>query len=181
MLIEQTFEKMHAMKLTAIAEAIDQQRQSSQYSDLGFDERLGLLVDAEWTAREQRKLTRRLRSAKLRYPASLENVDFKHRRNLDRSQVLDLGTCGWIPERHNLIVTGPTGIGKSFLCCAFVERACRRGFTAAYTRMPRLLHDLAVGRGDGSYTRLLTRLGKLDLLLSTTGSWRLCATVNAAT
>ena len=164
MLIEQTLEKMHAMKLTAMAEAIDQQRQSSQYSDLGFDERLGLLVDAEWTAREQRKLTRRLRSAKLRYPASLENVDFKHRRKLDRSQVLDLGACGWIPERHNLIVTGPTGIGKSFLCCAFVERACRRGFTAAYTRMPRLLHDLAVGRGDGSYTRVLTRLGKLDLL-----------------
>ncbi len=147
-----------------MAEAVQQQRQSSQYTDLSFDERLGFLVDAEWTARQQRKLTRRLRSAKLRYPASLENVNFKHRRNLDRSQVLTLGSCGWIPERHNLIVTGPTGIGKSFLCCAFVERACRRGFTAAYTRMPRLLHDLAVGRGDGSYTRLLTRLGKLDLL-----------------
>ena len=164
MLIEQTLEKMHAMKLTGMAEAIDQQRQSSQYSDLGFDERLGLLIDAEWTAREQRKLTRRLRSAKLRYPASLENVDFKHGRNLDRSQVLALGSCSWIGDRHNLIVTGPTGIGKSFLCCAFVERACRRGFTAAYARMPRLLHDLSVGRGDGSYTRLLARWGKLDLL-----------------
>jgi DNA replication protein DnaC len=147
-----------------MAEAVVGQRQSSQYTDLSFEERLGLLVDAEWTGREQRKLTRRLRSATLRYPASLENVDFKHRRNLDRPQVLALAACGWIGERHNLIVTGPTGIGKSFLCCAFVERACRRGFTAAYTRMPRLLHDLAVGRGDGSYTRLLTRLGKLDLL-----------------
>ena len=164
MLIEQTLEKMHAMKLTGMAEAVTQQRQSSQYPKLSFDERLGLLVDAEWTAREQRKLTRRLRSAKLRYPASLENVNFKHRRDLDRSQVLALGTCGWISERHNLIVTGPTGIGKSFLCSAFVERACRSGFAAAYTRMPRLLHDLAVGRGDGSYTRLLARLGKLDLL-----------------
>ncbi len=164
MLIEQTLEKMHAMKLTGMAEAVTQQRQSSQYPDLSFDERLGLLVDAEWTAREQRKLTRRLRAATLRYPASLENVNFKHRRDLDRSQVLALGTCGWISERHNLIVTGPTGIGKSFLCSAFVERACRSGFVAAYTRMPRLLHDLAVGRGDGSYTRLLTRLGKLDLL-----------------
>ena len=164
MLIEQTLEKMHAMKLAGMAEAVTQQRQSSQYPELSFDERLGLLVDAEWTAREQRKLTRRLRSAKLRYPASLENVNFKHRRDLDRSQVLALGTCGWISERHNLIVTGPTGIGKSFLCSAFVERACRSGCAAAYTRMPRLLHDLGVGRGDGSYTRLLTHLGKLDLL-----------------
>ena len=143
---------------------------------------MGLLVDAEWTAREQRKLARRLRAAKLRYPASLENVDFKHRRNLDRSQVLALGSCGWIPERHNLIVTGPTGIGKSFLCCAFVERACRRGFTAAYTRMPRLLHDLTVGRGDGSYTRLLTRLGKLATCWPLTiGSWLRYAIVSAAT
>ena len=121
-------------------------------------------MDAEWTAREQRKLIRRLRSAKLRYPASLENVDFKHRRNLDRSQILALGSCSWIGDRHNLIVTGPTGIGKSFLCCAFVERACRRGFNAAYARIPRLLHDLSVGRGDGSYARLLARWGKLDLL-----------------
>ncbi len=164
MLIEQTLEKMHAMKLTAMAEAVTQQRQSSQYTDLSFEERLGLLIDTEWTARQQRKLTRRLRAARIRYPASLENVDFKHPRHLDRSQVLALGTCGWISERHNLILTGPTGIGKSFLCSAFVERACRGGFTAAYTRMPRLLHDLAVGRGDGSYTRVLARLAKLDLL-----------------
>ena len=79
-------------------------------------------------------------------------------------QVLTLGTCAWVAERHNLILLGPTGIGKSFLCCAFVERACRRGFTARYVRMPRLLHELAVGRGDGSYARLLARLAKFDLL-----------------
>ena len=164
MLTEQTLEKMNAMKLLGMAAAVTEQRQSSQYTALSFEERLGLLVDAEWTHREQRKLTRRLRSAKLRYPASIENVDFKHSRNLDRSQVLALGACSWISDRHNLIVTGPTGIGKSFLCCAFVERACRRGFTAAYTRMPRLLHELAVSRGDGSYARLLARFGKLDLL-----------------
>jgi DNA replication protein DnaC len=163
-LTEQTLEKMNAMKLLGMAAAVTEQRQSSQYTALSFEERLGLLVDAEWTHREQRKLTRRLRSAKLRYPASIENVDFKHSRNLDRSQVLALGACSWISDRHNLIVTGPTGIGKSFLCCAFVERACRRGFTAAYTRMPRLLHELAVSRGDGSYARLLARFGKLDLL-----------------
>ena len=80
------------------------------------------------------------------------------------SRFLTLGACAWIAERHNLLLIGPTGIGKSFLSCAFVERACRRGFTARYVRMPRLLHELAVGRGDGSYARLLTRLAKLDLL-----------------
>jgi DNA replication protein DnaC len=165
MLIEQTVEKMDAMKLNGMADALAQQRESAQYTDLGFEERLGLLVDAEWTGREQRKLTRRLRMAKLRYPsASLEGVDYKRARHLDRSQVLDLGTCGWIGERHNLLLTGPTGAGKSYLCCAFILQACRRGFTGAYTRMPRLLHELAVSRGDGSYARLLARLGKLDLL-----------------
>ena len=155
MLMEQTLEKMNQMKLSAMVEALEQQRRSNQYTDLGFEERLGLLVDEEWTAREHRKLTRRLRAAKLRdATASLENVDFKHRRRLDRSQVLALGSCGWIQDRHNLLITGPTGIGKSFLASAFVERACRRGFNATYVRMPRLLHQLAVGRGDGSYTRV---------------------------
>ena len=78
--------------------------------------------------------------------------------------MLSLGSCSWIQDRHNLLITGPTGIGKSYLACAFVERACRRGFTARYVRMSRLLHEIAIGRGDGSYTRLLTRLAKLDLL-----------------
>ena len=166
MLIEQTLDKLNAMKLGAMADAWRQQIQTDEAAALSFDERLGLLVDAEWTAREQRKLERRLRTAKLRYPATLEAVDFTHPRRLNRQQILTLGACAWVTERHNLIVTGPTGIGKSFLSCAFVERACRRGFTARYVRMPRLLHELAVGRGDGSYTRLLARLAKLDLLAS---------------
>ena len=164
MLIEQTLDKLNAMKLGAMADAFQQQLQTDEAAALGFEERFGLLVDAEWTAREQRKLQRRLHSAKLRYPASLEAVDFTHPRRLNRQQVLTLGTCAWVAERHNLVLTGPCGIGKSFLACAFVERACRRGFTARYLRMPRLLHELAVGRGDGSYTRLLARLAKLDLL-----------------
>ncbi len=164
MLTQQTLEKMNAMKMSAMAEALEQQLGSPDHAELNFEERLGLLIDTEWTAREQRKLARRLRSAKLRYPASLETVDFQHARGLKRPQVLALGTCGWIRDHHNLLITGPTGIGKSFLSCAFVERACRRGFTARYVRMPRLLHELAVGRGDGSYTRLLAQLAKLDLL-----------------
>lgn len=165
MLIQQTLEKMNAMKLAAMAEAVEQQLGSGAHAKLSFEERLGLLIDCEWSAREQRKLTRRLRSAKPRYKsASLEDIDFKHPRGLNRQQVLSLSSCNWIQERHNLLITGPTGIGKSYLACAFVERACRRGFTARYVRMPPLLHEIAVGRGDGSYTRLLARLAKLDLL-----------------
>ena len=164
MLIEQTLDKLNAMKLGAMADAFQKQLQTDEAAALSFEERLGLLVDTEWTAREQRKLTRRLHAARLRYQATLEAVDYTHPRRLNRQQILTLGACAWIAERHNLIVTGPCGIGKSFLACALVERACRRGFTARYVRMPRLLHELAVGRGDGSYARLLARLAKLDLL-----------------
>ncbi len=164
MLTQQTLDKMNAMKLSGMADAFEQQRRAGEHARLGFEERLGLLVDAEWSVREQRKLTRRLRFAKLRYQASLEDVDFKHPRGLDRQQVMSLGNCGWIQSRHNLVVTGPTGIGKSYLACAFVERACRRGFSASYLRLPRLLQQLAVARGDGSYERVLSRLARLDLL-----------------
>lgn len=164
MLIEQTLDKMNAMKLSGMAEALRQQRGSPEHTKLSFDERLGLLVDAEWTAREQRKLSKRLRAAKLRYQASVENIDFKHPRGLDRQQVLSLANGGFVQNRHNLVITGPTGVGKSYLACAFVERACRLGYKATYVRLPRLLQQLAVGRGDGSYARVLDRLVRLDLL-----------------
>ena len=164
MLTQQTLDKMNAMKLSGMADALQQQLRAGEHARLSFEERLGLLIDGEWSAREQRKLTRRLRVAKLRYAASLEDVNFKHPRALDRQQVLSLGSCDWIQNRHNLVITGPTGIGKSYLACAFVERACRRGFSASYLRLPRLLQQLAVARGDGSYERVLARLAKLELL-----------------
>ena len=164
MLIEQTLEKMNSMKLSGMAEGLRQQLGSPEHVRLAFDDRLGLLVDAEWIAREQRKLAKRLRAAKLRYPASIEDVDFKHPRGLDRQQVLSLGNGGFVQSRHNLVITGPTGVGKSYLACAFVERACRLGYKASYLRLPRLLQQLAVGRGDGSYARVLDRLARLDLL-----------------
>jgi DNA replication protein DnaC len=164
MLIEQTLEKMNVMKLSGMAEGLRQQLGSAEHVKLAFDDRLGLLVDAEWIAREQRKLAKRLRAAKLRYPASIEDVDFKHPRGLDRQQVLSLGNGGFVQGRHNLVITGPTGVGKSYLACAFVERACRLGYKASYVRLPRLLQQLAVGRGDGSYARVLDRLARLDLL-----------------
>jgi len=161
MLIEQTLEKMNVMKLSGMAEGLRQQLGSAEHVKLAFDDRLGLLVDAEWIAREQRKLAKRLRAAKLRYPAS---IDFKHPRGLDRQQVLSLGNGGFVQSRHNLVITGPTGVGKSYLACAFVERACRLGYKASYLRLPRLLQQLAVGRGDGSYARVLDRLARPDLL-----------------
>jgi DNA replication protein DnaC len=164
MLIEQTLDKMNAMKLSGMADALRQQRGSPEHTKLSFDERLGLLIDAEWIAREQRKLSKRLRAAKLRYQASVENIDFKHPRGLDRQQVLSLANGGFVQNRHNLVITGPTGVGKSYLACAFVERACRLGYKASYVRLPRLLQQLAVGRGDGSYDRVLDRLARLDLL-----------------
>ena len=164
MLRQETLEKMNAMKLFGMVESFETQLSSSEYAELSFEERVGLMVDTEWTAREQRKLTRRLRGAKLKYPASLENANFRAPRGLNRQQVLSLGSCGWIAEHHNVLISGPTGIGKSFLACAFVERACRRGFTGYYVRAPRLIHELAVARGDGSYGRLLAKLAKLDLL-----------------
>src|SRR5215831_12463806 len=164
MLTQPTIEKLHALHLLAMAQAFEQQRGSAQHAELHFDDRFGLLVDAEWTAREMRRLTQRLRNARLRYPASLEDVDFTTPRGLPRDVVLSLGTGAWIREHHNLLLTGPTGIGKSWLACAFVESACRHGFTATYVRMPRLVHELAVSRGDGTYARLLARLAKLDLL-----------------
>jgi DNA replication protein DnaC len=164
MLMEQTLDKMNAMRLTGMSGALRQQLGSASHTKLSFDERLGLLVDAEWLVREEKRLKTRLHAAKIRYPASLEDIDFKHPRGLDRQVVLSLGQCGFVQNRHNLVITGPTGIGKSYLACAFVERACRRGHKAAYVRLPRLLHQLAVARGDGSFARTLDRLQRFELL-----------------
>ncbi len=164
MLTQPTLDKMHAMRLGAMAEAFHHQLASSEFAALGFEERFGFLVDAEWTAREQRKLTLRLRTAKLRYPASLEDLDYTPGRGLDRQVVLALASSSWIHQHLNLLIIGRTGVGKSYLACAFAERACRSGFSAYYVRAPRLLHDLAIARGDGSYGRLLAKLAKLDLL-----------------
>jgi DNA replication protein DnaC len=166
MLVHATVEKMTAMHLTAMAEAFQRQLASAQFADLGFEDRVGLLIDQEWTAREQRKLQRRLQAANLRHQASIEDIDWQApRRGLDKALVASLATCAWIQQHQNLVIIGPTGIGKSWLADAFVERACRVGYSAYRVRVPRLLHDLGVARGDGSYTRLLAKLTKAALLV----------------
>jgi len=164
MMTQPTIDKLRGLKLFALADALQRQLGSSQYAALSFEERLGLLVDTECTAREQQALARRLRSARLRYPASIENIDFETPRGLNRQVILSLGTGAWIQARENVALTGPAGSGKSYLASACVESACRHGFTAIYLRTPRVLHDLAVSRADGSYGRLLARLAKVDLL-----------------
>lgn len=165
MLTQATIDKMHAMKMASLAEAFQRLIRSVEFAELSFEERVGMMIDAEHDAREQRKLTRRLRWARLRHQASLEDVDWHSPRGLDRQVVLSLGRCAWIRDHQNLLITGPTGVGKSWLACAFAERACRSGHSAFYARAPRLHHDLAVARGDGSYGRLLARLAKTDLVV----------------
>jgi DNA replication protein DnaC len=164
-LTQATIDKMHVMKMTSLAEAFDRIIRSPELAELSFEDRVGMMVDAEHDAREQRKLTRRLRWARLRHQASIEDVDWHSPRGLDRQVVLSLGRCEWIREHHNLLITGPTGVGKSWLACAFAERACRSGHSAYYARAPRLHHDLTVARADGSYGRMLARLAKTDLLV----------------
>jgi DNA replication protein DnaC len=164
-LTQPTIDKMHTMKMTSLAEAFERQLHSPEFAQLSFEERVGMMIDAEHDAREQRKLTRRLQWARLRHQASLEDVDWHAPRGLDRQVVLSLGRCGWIRDHQNLLMTGPTGVGKSWLACAFAERACRQGHSATYVRAPRLHHDLAVARGDGSYGRMLARLAKTELLV----------------
>jgi len=165
MLTQPTLDRMNAMKMFFMVDVFQRQLASTQSSALSFEERLGLLIDAEWSGREQRKLDQRLRTARLRHSASLEDVDFKAHRGLSRDLVLSLGRGDWLRERQNLLITGSTGVGKSYLACAFAERACRSGFTALYLRAPRLYQELAVSRGDGSYGRLLARLTRTQLLI----------------
>lgn len=165
MLTNATVEKMTALRLPALAEAFQAQLTRPEFAELQFEERVGLLIDAEWTAREQRTQRRRLKAARLRHQACLEDINWTAARGLDRSVILSLGTCGFIRDRRNLLITGSTGLGKSYLACAFADRACRSGFSAVYIRAPRLYQDLAVSRADGSYGRLLQKLTRTDLLV----------------
>jgi DNA replication protein DnaC len=166
MLTHPTLDKLRALRLPAFAEACQRQLGNPEFTTLSFEDRLGLLVDAEWTQREQRKLRRRLQQANLRRQAALEDIDWHSpRRGLDKALVHSLATCAWIAQHRNLLVIGPTGIGKSWLGEAFAERACRCGYSAYCARASRLFHELHVARGDGSYTRVLARLAKTDLLV----------------
>lgn len=165
MILEQTIEKLSGMKLSGMVQALQEWQQSGGDKDLDPADLLGLMTDAEWIAREGRKLTNRLRQARLPMAASVEEIDYKHPRGLKKSKVLELLSCRWITEHQNLIITGPTGTGKTFLPCALGNKACREGYRVLYTRAPRLFGELYLAKADGTYPRLLKKLAKVELLI----------------
>ena len=166
MLTEPTIDKLRGMRLGTMADAWVTQREQPKVHELDFDTRFGLLVDAEHLSRDNTRLARALRAAKLRLPnACIEDIDFAPKRELDRAAVRQLGTCSWIALHANVIITGATGTGKSYLACALAQQACRSGYRVSYRRMPRLIEELALAHADGTYTRLLGRLAKVDVLV----------------
>lgn len=165
MLTQPTIEKLNAMKLTAMARAFADQMQCPDITQLSFEERFGLIVDYQMTDLENRRMQNRLKNAKLRQSASLEDLDFKQGRGLDRSTVMSLALNQWVKSHHNILVTGPTGAGKSYLACALAQKACRDGHTTLYQRVPRLLHDIAVSRLDGRYNKIIAPIGKCEVLI----------------
>src|SRR5881296_2855099 len=166
MLTAPTLEQLHALKLAAMAAAWTEQQHQADMTALAFDERFGLLVEAEWLARENKRLTRALQEAKLKLSqACLEAIDYPARRELDKAVIRQLATCRWVEEHHNVILVGATGVGKSFLACALAHQACRKGYRAGYRRASRLFHELALARADGTYVRLLAKLARLDVLI----------------
>lgn len=165
MLTNPTTEKLQELRLTGMQSAYQEQRESDEYDSLTFDERFGLIVDREHTERHNRRLATRLKKAKLRLTATLEDIDYRQPRGLDKGLMLSLANCDWIRQHHNTIITGPTGAGKTYLACALGHKACREGFSVQYHRIPRLFTDIAMTKGDGRYPKLLTALAKTDLLI----------------
>jgi DNA replication protein DnaC len=165
MLTHPTLDKLQTLKLSGMYHALVEQLQMADIGALSFEERFGLLVDRELTERDTRRLTTRLRQAKLRQTACIEDIDYRHPRGLDKALMARLAACQWIRERHNVLITGPTGIGKTWLGCALGHKACRDGLTVLYLRLPRFLQELPIAKGDGRYRKLMTTLAKTDLLI----------------
>ncbi len=165
MLHHPTLDKLNALKFTGMAMALNDQLTLENINDLTFEERLGLLVDREITERNNRRLNTRLRQAKLKQTACMEDIDYRQPRGLDKAVILRLADCQWVKGHLNILLTGPTGVGKTWLACALAHKACQSGHTALYCRLPRLLQSLPLARGDGSYAKLMTKLARTDVLV----------------
>jgi DNA replication protein DnaC len=165
MLNQQTIEKLHAMKLICMAEAFNEQLTQPDLDRLSFEERFGIIVDRQWTWKENYRMQRYLKQAKLKLVACVEDIDYKTPRGIDQSVMMSLISCDWIRQHQNIIITGPTGAGKTFLACALANKACREGYRTFYIRSPKLYYELAVSRGDGSYGNLINKLARTQILV----------------
>jgi DNA replication protein DnaC len=166
MLTEPTLEKMKTLKLEAMAEAWASQMKDPAVTKLSFDERIALLIEAEWIHRENKRLARCLKEAKLRLSsACVEGIDYPAKRELDKAVIRQLASCRWVLEHQNIVITGPTGTGKTYVACALAQQACRKGHRAVYRRATRFFDELMLARADGSYGRLLGRIARIDVLV----------------
>ncbi|UCD81813.1 MAG: IS21-like element helper ATPase IstB [Desulfobacterales bacterium] len=165
MLTHPIADKLQQMKFYGMLTALEEQMQMADIEKLTFEDRLALLVDREMTVRENRRLKTRLRKARLRENACIEDIDFRHPRGLDKSLFMNLADCRFLKEHNNVLIIGPTGVGKTYLACALAQNACRNGYTALYFRLPRLLHDLSIAKADGRYSNLLKSIARTDLLV----------------
>lgn len=165
MLLEQTKDKLLQLRLNGMLKALEEQENVESYRELDFNDRFGHLVDSEYFSKENKRLQSRIRQAKFKVQCCLEDVDYRASRGLNKSVILTLSTCKWINDHQNLIITGATGLGKSYLSMAFGHRACVEGFKVLYLRLPRFFSSLNIARGDGSYSKVLNSLAKVDLLI----------------
>jgi DNA replication protein DnaC len=165
MLTQQTVVALRSLNLRGMAEAFEQQLEQVGMDGLSFEERFSLLVDREVTYRENRRLQRLLKRARLRQNGCVEDIDYNHHRGLDKKQMAALSSCDWIRSKHNLSITGPTGCGKTWLACAFGNQACRQGLSVQYVRATRLFEELRLSHGDGSFPKRMARLTRADLLI----------------
>lgn len=165
MLTHPILEQLLVLKLTGMHRALTEQIPMTGLDDLSFEERLGLLVDREMTERADRRLQYRLRTARLRQQACIEDIDYRHRRGLDKRLMQQLTTGHYLEQKLNVLITGPAGVGKTWPACALAHKACRDGRTARYLRLPRLMQELPIAKADGRYPKLLREFAKADLLI----------------
>lgn len=164
MLLHPVVDKLKQLRLLEMANQIKNQINLPEINNLNFEERLALLVDMEITARDNRRLQMRLRKAQLKNSASMEDIDYQTPRGLDKSLLLKLSDCGWV-NTQNILIVGPTGTGKTFLACALSHKACLSNHSAAYYRMPRLLSELQLAKGDGRYKKMMESLAKTNVII----------------
>ena len=165
MLIHPMLDKLQTLRFFGMLSALEEQMKMPDIEKLSFEDRFGLLVDREMTDRQNRRLKTKLRKAKLRQNACIEDIDFRHQRGLDKSLIMQLASCQWIKEANNVLIIGPTGVGKTYLACALAHKACQLDCSAIYFRLPRLLQELDIAKGDGRYAKMLKSFAKADLLV----------------